>query len=966
MLIRRLVAIVVVAGVYLSGTGSVLHAETPAKDWIRGTLDQLQVCLRGEVFLPDGQPAQDMVLGGGINSVLASQSLNAVVDGNCFEMWIPVNQQRWHSMWLRVASKDGALVGYQRVRMHQIRQAAIDGIKMTLQRPTRELKVRVTHQGQVIPAAAVKVDLGFGIELHERTGADGIAVFRLLSTQKPYRMTVWTDDYRVGGFSFNRKPTRDPSADQHDVELSQCRDQTLRLVDQDGAPVPDIPFVLQMAKMPYNNYIGTNENSQLTTDKNGEVHYQWFPDWDRHHFYPELQTSNWVRDGEVEMVGGVAVWKLRKGTVRKRIIGRTVLQGSSENKGFFVTLRSFQGEQENHSDLLTVFADTKGEFALDVLPNATYCAWTLDSQWVGELSHLIPYQSESDQVTAPKLVVKRGQMVKVIARSGETERPYADLAIGFQREHRYTWQEDGEERSGVGGPQWFEPTNAEGVATTFTLPGVLRTRVSTPLWRTATEVEVAESTDPTVIRLHREVDKKRTVTGKLVLSEAVRSSLEGAEIKIGSIDGENADEQAFVVNQDGAFSFETRSTKIGIFASTRDGKAAVAEVIEKFDSPIELRLQPTVDYHGQLLGDADQPLAWHKVWASVQIVGEVDFTRRNFFSTRFYVKQIETMTDSFGNYTLANLPSEVTIGLRTDAIDGSAATRYLDDLYLERGETRPLAVSHLGKKSGSAKAPLGRRYAATLRDCSLMGFRMMLITSAGDKPSTEFIGKNLMNYRNNQDVTSFMQLVVEGSPHDLPPSDIVFLKEQDFPLPDAGSVMAFAIDSRGNELGRLALDVAEDGAAEKAADFVHRHLPDQVDAETKWDEAFDEAKTSRRKVWARISQRYCGPCFRMARWLDDNQDLLAKDYVMLKIDNVRDKNGVSVADRLTRGGQHGVPFHAIFDVDQDLLVDSEGPLGNIGHPSGFEGKKYLRTMLMQTRQRLADAEVDIIVASLSD
>ena len=89
----------------------------------------------------------------------------------------------------------------------------------------------------------------------------------------------------------------------------------------------------------------------------------------------------------------------------------------------------------------------------------------------------------------------------------------------------------------------------------------------------------------------------------------------------------------------------------------------------------------------------------------------------------------------------------------------------------------------------------------------------------------------------------------------------------------------------------------------------------------------------------------------MARWLDDQHELLDKDYVMLKIDDFRDQNGKLVAERLTRGEQHGIPFHAIFDPDGELLMDSAGPLGNIGHPSGFEGKKQLRKMLLETRQR---------------
>jgi hypothetical protein len=131
-------------------------------------------------------------------------------------------------------------------------------------------------------------------------------------------------------------------------------------------------------------------------------------------------------------------------------------------------------------------------------------------------------------------------------------------------------------------------------------------------------------------------------------------------------------------------------------------------------------------------------------------------------------------------------------------------------------------------------------------------------------------------------------------------------------------------------------------------------------------EALAEAKRSNRRVWARVSGRYCGPCFKLARWLDDQHELLEKDYVMVKIDDVHDQNGTNVAQRVTLGKQDGIPFFAIFDWNGDWLIDSEGPLGNIGCPSGAEGKKHLRNMLSKTRRNLSDTEIEQLVESVGD
>jgi hypothetical protein len=49
-----------------------------------------------------------------------------------------------------------------------------------------------------------------------------------------------------------------------------------------------------------------------------------------------------------------------------------------------------------------------------------------------------------------------------------------------------------------------------------------------------------------------------------------------------------------------------------------------------------------------------------------------------------------------------------------------------------------------------------------------------------------------------------------------------------------------------------------------------------------------------------------------------------------------------------------------------MLITSDSPLGNIGHPEGFEGKRHIRKMLLATRSKLTDQQIDAIVNSLSD
>lgn len=966
MPLRTCIGVVVVASIFLASNPSSSSGEDPTKvEWLRGSGKDLQMRLTGEVFELDGRAATGILVTGRINTATSNRQLEPQVDGHRFEIWIPLNQTRWYSLWLKATSAEGDRVAYQRLNAYELRQAAVDGIKLTLESPTRQVQVKVIDEGRPVFNAFIKAEVDYQIDLRLRTDADGIARFGLLQKQKLSSLTAWTEDYRIGGYQFHQTPPRDPTANEHVVELSRCRDQKLRFIDQDGKPVPGVDFVIQMATPdPHYNYIGTNENSRMTTDAAGEAIYKWFPDWDDYHLYAELKSDQWLTDSAHRKIDDTVVFDLNKRKIaeRKRVTGRVTSSSSAAGGGFFVTLDSFQGEQENHYDKLWVFADADGVFSVDALPDATYCAFVLDVRWVGDIIDLIPYDSASDLITSTELEVLEGEPVEVTITSGPQKRPLPNQTINLRREHRYEWLETGETRQGIGGPQWWVTTDASGRAVTRTLPGKMKASVYTPTWRAEQSVDVRGG-EPVRIHLHREVEEKQKLSGRIVLADGLESKLKDAEIQVGSIDNNYKDQQTLTSSADGSFAFETLATRIGVFASTQDGHAAGSMIVTDLQSPIELRLRSTMEFHGQLIGEEDQPLAGHRVWASVRVEGGLDDDAR--FGQSFEAKRIETQTDDEGHYTLRGLPIETKLSIQSDSVDRSTEDITIGSIYLEPNESRPPAVNHLAQTPlPSGRQSLAERYKTTLRDCRLCGFHLLVIIADDANAANEFVQHNFMDYETNADIPRFMQFVIGGEKNVLDGADAAFVKERNWPFPGQGRIFACAIDANGDESGRLEIDVSNEEAAEAAAAFIHRHAPPKVDAEQKWNAAFAEAKRSNRRVWVRISQRYCGPCFMLARWLDDQGELLGKDYVMVKIDDVLDRNGPRIAQRLTQGKSYGVPFHAIFDSDGELLIDSAGPLGNIGSVGGFEGKKHLRKMLLQTRHNLTDEEIDQLVDSV--
>ena len=737
-------------------------ADQPVVEWLRGSGKDLQICVKGEIFEADGRPAAGVQVTGRMNAEISSKPLPISFEGNRFTIWFRVSEPHWYSAWLIAKSADGQSVAYKTLNQYQLRQAAIDGIKLTLQSPTRQVVVKVIDKGQPVANAEVKAELAFGIELRSKTNTEGVARIELLPRQEVSRLTAWTDDHRIGGYSFNRSPPRDPNADEYELELNKCREQRIRFVDQAGSPVPGVDFALQIATPPPDyNFVGTNEHSRMTTNAAGEAVFQWFPDWDKVYYYADIGTGQWVLDGkEPKTVDGVAIFKLKKGRPRQRVEGR-VTSTETSLAGFYAQVQSFQGEREHYSDHLRAFTDADGKFAVDVLPDATYCVYVVDERWVGKSIDLILYDSATGKSNPLELPVSAGQEAQVIVTTGPEKKPFPNLTINLRRNHDYSWREDGKTRYGSGGPQWWVVTDDSGRATTRTLPGKMTASIYTPRWHSQKEINVVAS-EPAKFELHREIDKSRSIAGRLVLDQGVTANLADAEIKIGSVDGNYEEQQESACGKDGSFAFDIFAAELGVFGRTKDGRAAGSMIVKDLASPIVVHLHPTTDYEGQLLGENDQPVVGHPVQAIVRIEGKTDISSP--FSQSFEARRIDAKTDEQGNFTLPALPSETKVNLRTNRVGDSSESVFLGEVYLDINESRPRTISRMARNAANTKKlPLAERYKSTLRDCALNGYRPMLVIANESEDAKAFIDKNYLDYSSNKEVYPFMQIVVRIS-----------------------------------------------------------------------------------------------------------------------------------------------------------------------------------------------------------
>lgn len=693
LLSERTRAILVATLIFAAVAAAPASDDRPTADWLRGSGKDLQLCLQGEVLDSDGQPATDFQLACEMKTMISNQAIHPSIDGNRFKLWIPLNQSRWSSILLKATSKASDHLAYETFTQEDLRQAAIDGVKLTLENPSRHLFVSVTDKGRPVSGAHVKAETKFGAELYSTTDASGIARFNLPLRQELWYLTAWTEDHRIGGFDFDRTPPRDPDAVRQTIELSPCRDQKIRFVDENGSPVPGLDFVIQIATpSPHFNFIGPNEHSHMTTDAAGEAIYRWFPDWPEVYRYADINEDTWILDDDPKNIDGVDVIKLKKSKQRKQIMGQ-VLPGSAKDGagGFFAFLRTGQGQREHHSETALAFSNPDGSFAVDVLPDAIYCAYVLDSRWVGIIIDLIPYDSKNDKTTPIQLEVADGQPVEVIVTSGADNKPVPNAAIQLARDHRYSWVDNGKKKTGIDGPGWWVITDDSGIATTHTLPGQLRVSVDTPRWGTGQTVTVSAD-QPAKITLHRDIGEMHSVKGKLFLTHDATATLQDSEIRIISMDDNYHDEQSLMCNQAGEFSFDTAAATVGIFAKTHDNKAACATIIEDLNRTIELPLHPAIEYQGQLLFKDGEPATGRLVYGVIALEKK---DKKLPFPRSFEVSRLETTTDEQGNFILEGLLSGLKTNLYTESSDGLNLRTRLAEVLVQTNESPPRATFRL-------------------------------------------------------------------------------------------------------------------------------------------------------------------------------------------------------------------------------------------------------------------------------
>jgi hypothetical protein len=185
------------------------------------------------------------------------------------------------------------------------------------------------------------------------------------------------------------------------------------------------------------------------------------------------------------------------------------------------------------------------------------------------------------------------------------------------------------------------------------------------------------------------------------------------------------------------------------------------------------------------------------------------------------------------------------------------------------------------------------------------------------------------------------------------------------PVPKAGEFVLGVVDGSGRLVDSLTTTVGDSAAAlKRGLDFLRKNAGPQRDALKVLAEAQHEAVQSGRRLWIIEGGPRCGPCFQLARWIDDQHALLDRDYVFVKLIWECDENMSEVLHKFQWPPKAGIPCYAIADAGGTVLAKSEGPMGNIGFPTSPTELHHFRQMLERTAQKLTAGEIDLLMHSL--
>ncbi|MGQ0636872.1 MAG: M56 family metallopeptidase [Planctomycetaceae bacterium] len=898
----------------------------PPAEWL--------LTVTGRVVLPDGSPAQNAIVR--TTTYANEDQPTAARTNDAGEFRLVGNFG--YVFRLHALSADGRQQTARILAAGSVRAAAASGITLTLQ-PAVPYEVSVTAEGKPMAGAQV-VARGFEYQVSGTTDAQG-KVQLLHPANLPIReLVAWHPTAGVAGMRNLEEGFPGNAA----ISLKPPTPHTIRVMDPLGDPVAGVELAIHV-RTDDSEWIltGLVGDARVRTDAAGSAIVPWMPREKLKFVDIQPTGSDWKLDKRdiSRLHEGVSTIQVRR---RHTVLGRVVMPEGANAEGLLITGNGFGKTEMGDGARARVRGD--GFFRLEVPSQHTFVLGIDDLEWASNLWSDVILATDTAEPARVILEAYPATPLVVRVTRGANHKPVADAWVDLS-------SKDQEGRTGVHG--WLR-TDEKGEARAGVGLGEIHARLDLKAWNEKRTIKIGSS-EPVTVEFHRKWEGDRRVTGRLTRAGAPFKPSPTAVARAWAPQpGIAAVTFPSAIRPDGTLEVSFDAEKLAVSVIDPEQKQSGYVEIGANDAPVELAMRPTATYTGTLFDGLGQPLP--------------DRTLKLYFSNSGFQHEASPAqtTDLDGRFRFEAVPAQVELFVSLVNEPGRSEY-YLTDYnrLFQPGETRSEDALRLRPPNNNAAqiaapVPLAERLPALCRDARLNGMHVLAILQGDDSDAAVRTATRLLDYDAVPEVLGY--LTVRITP-DRITADAKSIAELGWPTPKPDQLVLVALDGRQKLISSERIDLKRnDAAGAQGAAFLKRHGPAARDALALFEAAREEARASGRRVWLVEGGPRCGPCFRLARWLDDHRATLEKDYLVVKVLGSIDRNTTELIKRFG-STSHGIPWFAVIEPDEKILITSDGPLGNIGVPVSVEELRHLRRMIETTAQKITPDEIDTLLKSLS-
>jgi hypothetical protein len=906
--------------------------------------DGPSLALTGRIILPDGSPASGATVTVRAGSAESPVSVQTDRNGR-----FRLSGEFLDDVRLHARSADGAQQTTRLIPVWDVRSVAAAPIELKLE-PAIAFDVTVVADRRPVEGASVGA-LGMASRVQGRTDRDGKVRLLLPASDRIVGLVGWHAKLGVNG---NQYADGLPANRAARLVLLPPAPLRIRAVDPEGRPVRRLKLApLFFAEGAGWAASGKLEEAVAETDADGTATLGWAP-LERLKFVDfEIRGSDWkfVRTD---------LRQLDKRLVTAHVCRRIQVEGklgipfgqSPEN----LLITGYGFGLDHSGDIPAARARADGSFTLHVPAGYSYLLRVADREWASDPWAGLILSSESSKPAAILLPLLRATPVRVRVTQGNPPTPVGSIRVNVDEVDTVSRVDNrGKVQQLATGVRLWLFTDEHGEVETGLGPGSYLVNVQEGRWRGKQRITVSAD-QPMTIALHRPWNGPRQLTVRLLADGQPYAASPNlvARAWVEQPGGRPETLQPRSV-ADGSFEVQFDAASVSLFFSDPAHRRSVFREVGVLDPSPTLNMEPMARYAGVLLDARGLPLARQEL--------------RLMFKNGAREPAGATRTDAEGRFQFNSVPTNVPLVLRNRPSRNPASDHpVFADRIFEAGEVRQADVVRAGRPvSAPAVEPNRPRLAARITDsyhaAGISRMRALVVMPGDTSDASAALAGQILDANRDPTISAYLPLVVDAAERT---TEAATLKQQDWPVPQPKEIVLAVLAGDGATIATTRIAVVPQSSALSATTaFLKQHAPPRRDAVALLTAARDEARKTNRRVWVVHGGPRCPPCFRLGRWIDDHHQTLERDFVIAKVMHSLDARAEDVIKQLHMPEADGIPWHAFTEPDGTILATSHGPLGNIGFPSTFEGRRHFRRMLERSARRLTPADIDGLMESLS-